>query len=370
MKLVYISSNVMNVQKKLLNAIRNKGISVELISFSMRKNSYKYDIDEKIKHYESKSHFRGPLLYKTRLNEIYERLKNDESIKKADILHANMMSADGYLCRRLSAEYSIPYVVSVRNTDINLWFLWKIPSIKKMCYLNLLYAKAIICLSRPYLDKLLSKFPKKIANILKKKCFVIPNGIDDFWINNQNSKNGAEQNLINLITVGRIEKNKNQLIVAKAIKKFSKTSNYIFKYTIIGSVKNKRMLKRLMKYDFVVIKNHMKKEELIYEYRNSDIFILASHKETFGLVYAEALSQGLPIIYTKRQGFDQQFAEGEVGLSVESNKVKSIMKAIEKVILNYALFAKNTNQCCDSFEWASIADKIKYIYDERNDGVL
>lgn len=40
---------------------------------------------------------------------------------------------------------------------------------------------------------------------------------------------------------------------------------------------------------------------------------MPSHKETFGLVYAEAMSQGLPIIYTKNQGFDGQFPDGYVG---------------------------------------------------------
>ena len=40
-------------------------------------------------------------------------------------------------------------------------------------------------------------------------------------------------------------------------------------------------------------------------------FCLPSHAETFGLVYVEAMSQGLPIIY-EGQGFDKQFQDGEV----------------------------------------------------------
>jgi len=44
---------------------------------------------------------------------------------------------------------------------------------------------------------------------------------------------------------------------------------------------------------------------------------MPSITETFGLVYAEALSQGLPVLYTRGQGFDRQFEEGEVGYAVD-----------------------------------------------------
>ncbi|MBF1138813.1 MAG: glycosyltransferase, partial [[Eubacterium] sulci] len=37
--------------------------------------------------------------------------------------------------------------------------------------------------------------------------------------------------------------------------------------------------------------------ELIEEYRKADIFALLSKTESFGIVYAEAISQGLPILY-------------------------------------------------------------------------
>ena len=42
---------------------------------------------------------------------------------------------------------------------------------------------------------------------------------------------------------------------------------------------------------------------------------MPSITETFGLVYGEALSQGLLIIYTKGQGFDGQIKEKLAGYS-------------------------------------------------------
>ena len=44
---------------------------------------------------------------------------------------------------------------------------------------------------------------------------------------------------------------------------------------------------------------------------------MTSLGESFGLTYAEAMSQGVPVIYSKGQGFDGQFKEGVVGYHVD-----------------------------------------------------
>ena len=39
-------------------------------------------------------------------------------------------------------------------------------------------------------------------------------------------------------------------------------------------------------------------------YERSDFFTMPSKAETFGLVYIEALLQGLPVMYTQNEGID------------------------------------------------------------------
>ena len=39
-------------------------------------------------------------------------------------------------------------------------------------------------------------------------------------------------------------------------------------------------------------------------YRENDMFVMPSKNETFGLVYIEALLQGLPILYAKNEGIE------------------------------------------------------------------
>ncbi|GAF71811.1 unnamed protein product, partial [marine sediment metagenome] len=100
-------------------------------------------------------------------------------------------------------------------------------------------------------------------------------------------------------------------------------------------------------------------------YRESDIFIMPSQKETFGLVYGEAMSQGLPIIYSKGQGIDGYFKEGKVGYSVNPNDTNDIIKKIELILENYHNISKNCHDMVEKFSWENIARTYHNIYMSR-----
>ena len=81
---------------------------------------------------------------------------------------------------------------------------------------------------------------------------------------------------------------------------------------VIGNGPLLEKYKKKYENENIIFKGRLEKEEIIRVYKDMDIFILPSTTETFGLVYAEAMSQGLPILYTKNEGFDGIFKEGEV----------------------------------------------------------
>ena len=107
----------------------------------------------------------------------------------------------------------------------------------------------------------------------------------------------------------------------------------------------------------------MSKEQLIKQYRKHDIFVMPSFTESFGLVYAEAISQGLPVVYSKGQGFDGQFEEGVVGYHCDAYDANSVASAIKKII-------KKTNEISSriisKFRWNEICNKYFSIYKELN----
>ena len=89
-------------------------------------------------------------------------------------------------------------------------------------------------------------------------------------------------------------------------------------------------------------------------YRENDIFIMPSIKETFGLVYAEAMSQGLPVVYSRGQGFDGQFPEGLVGFSVKSLDAYEIAEKLEEIIGNYECLTAACKKNVEKFNWKNI----------------
>src|SRR5699024_7356512 len=107
----------------------------------------------------------------------------------------------------------------------------------------------------------------------------------------------------------------------------------------------------------------VRKEELLNLYRSSDIFIMPSITETFGLVYAEAMTQGLPLIYSANQGFDKQFEEGKVGYRVEPKDVDEIANRIHAILKRYNEISLNCYHCSDKFDWDIIAEKYLKMYE-------
>jgi glycosyltransferase involved in cell wall biosynthesis len=61
----------------------------------------------------------------------------------------------------------------------------------------------------------------------------------------------------------------------------------------------------------------------------SNVFVLASHVETFGVVLAEALATGLPVIATKCGG-PEDFVDKETGFLVEPGNVSALAQALKQ----------------------------------------
>ena len=79
--------------------------------------------------------------------------------------------------------------------------------------------------------------------------------------------------------------------------------------------------------------------ELEKLYAASDLFVLASEHEGYGMAYAEALAHGLPVIGT-HAGAIPDTVPSEAGLLVEPGNVNAISRALESLMLDRDLLAK------------------------------
>lgn len=298
--------------------------------------------------------------YKQR--RVYSSLFQEIERLNPDILHAHFLFSNGYVAWKIKKELGIPYIVAVRNTDVNIFFRL-MPHLRNTGIKIMLDAARIVFLSNPYMDFVIGKFvPECIRGSLLEKSVVIPNGIDEFWLENKNKPRITKRDgQLKLLTIGEIVRNKNHVTTAKATRILI-NRGYDAIYTIVGEIKDQKIMETLKKHPFVRYLPKSPKEKLLEIYREADIFVLPSITETFGLVYPEAMSQGLPVIYSKGQGFDGQFEEGTVGFHVESRNAEEIADRIVDITKNYETISRNCIDFCGRFNWDDIAKNIESIY--------
>ena len=286
-------------------------------------------------------------------------------VSNHNLIHAYTLFTDGNCAREIFKKYGIPYVVAVRSTDVFNFFKQR-PYLKKQGLRVLIDAEAVFFLSLSYKQKVIEKYvPKKYREQIEKKSLIIPNGIDDFWFNNGVGlqEKRLDNNDIKIIYAGRIDKNKNIKTTQKAIDILNKRG-YNVSLIVIGKVDNEKVYNSIKKHERTKFIDAMPKEELIKQYRQHDIFVMPSYSESFGLVYVEAMSQGLPVVYSQGQGFDGQFEEGVVGYHVNAYDPLDVADGIEKVINNYDSIQSNVVEKSKKFNWKDITEKYYNIYKE------
>lgn len=299
-------------------------------------------------------------------SKIRNSLEKSIDVNSFDIIHAYTLFTDGNVAYRMSKKYGIPYVVAIRNTDVNSFFS-KMIHLRKRGIKIMRNAKKIFFLSNAYKQQVFDKYvPEKYKDALLPKVEIIPNGIDDFWPNNINmEKRQINPKEIRLVTACTVDKNKNIGATQKAMKLLN-AEGYDVSLTVAGSVVDKKLYKKLNKDPKTAFVGKKTKEELLTIYRNSDIFVMPSIHESFGLVYAEAMTQGLPVIYTKGQGFDEQYQEGEVGHSVVCSQPKTIYTAILDIVDKYEQISSRCGAFSIKFTWDKLTKQYLKIYYESD----
>lgn len=309
-------------------------------------------------------------LYFHKQNKIIASAREHYRPFNFDCIHAYTLFSDGNVAMRLAAEHHVPYVVAVRDTDVSVFF-------RKRVYLRplgvkILYRAAVVFfLSETYKEEVLGKYvPARLRGVIEKKSRIIPNGIDEFWMNNRfyrdTGKTAARMQgdkIVRCVFAGKIIKRKNIETTLKALTKLNE-SGYHGTLTVVGDKTDSKIYDRLKTYECFRYVEPKKKEELISYYRDADIFVMPSFTETFGLSYAEAMSQGLPVIYTRGQGFDGQFEEGSVGYSVDARSPEEIASAIVKITDNYEKISSNCTESVTKFDWNALAAQYKSIYEK------
>lgn len=279
-----------------------------------------------------------------------------------NVIHAHTLFSAGYAAWRLHQKYGIPYIVAVRNTDVNVFFKYVL-HLRRTGIRIMQDAYRIVFLSPVYRERVLSDYvPTALRQEIAGKSVVIPNGIDDYFLENPPSPRVAVSTPLRLLYAGDLDSNKNLELTVQAADLLRRQGMEV-SITAVGEIREEKYGRLVQETPILTHFPRCPKEGVLEHLRQSDIFVMPSHKETFGLVYAEAMSQGVPVLYTRGQGFDGQFPDGTVGYSVSDIDPVELAEKIRQVAENYSSLSVNCLANVSRFDWHTIAEEYRDIYE-------
>lgn len=278
------------------------------------------------------------------LNRAYKKIidsieKGIFDIEHIDIIHAHKVTFEGYLAYHLAEAFNKKLIITLRATDT--WVFERRPDL--FPYFKLIFEKSnkIIYLV-PHIIKVLNKKLGKsfFEKHIKDKLVFLPNIIEREI--NYNQVIPASGNYLSAMWMNkRIVRRKNLKNLLKAVKVLNDPE---FKLKLIGDGDYLPTIKKWVdKLDIaknIIFEGYVPNQEMDKYYSEASAFILPSLGESFGMVYAESLLNGTPILYSKDcMGFDGVFEN--VGPAVNPYSVRSIAEGIKELVKNNSFYRKN-----------------------------
>lgn len=185
-------------------------------------------------------------------------------------------------------------------------------------------ASKIACRSYALKEKFIKNYPMHIH-----KTFVALSGVDIESKTNNSIKqkprymDGIKSDYKRVLTCANLIKRKN---VDKLIEACNKIDN--IQLTVIGDGSEKEKLRK-MTTDTVFL-GRLSQDRVFERMRASDIFVLPSVNETFGLVYLEAMACGCITVGIKGEGIDGIIEDGVNGFLCEVDELETKLREIIK----------------------------------------
>ena len=294
------------------------------------------------------------------------KLVNMAKLHEIEIVHVHYAiphAYAGYMAKQMLAQEGIfiPMVTTLHGTDITL--VGSHPFYKPAVTFSINNSDAVTSVSQSLKDDTLRLFN------IKKEIEVVPNFIDTKKYENLYSD--CERELIaskneKIIThISNIRKVKR---VDDVIEIFDRIQKKLpAKLVIVGDGPEKESLENLCKKKGIdekvlfVGNSHEVDKILCF----SDLFILPSEHESFGLVALEAMVCGVPVISSNAGGLPEVNIHGESGYLSNVGNVDEMAKNALKILVNsdtHQLFKRKAKENAQRFETKLIVPLYEEIY--------
>ena len=338
-KVVYLSLDLRSIRKWRkfgIDRIKKNGINIYSFNFPLGNfSSSIYNFISSIGFYYS-----------------YKKILKNEG--KPDILHAHFFKP-AYIAAKYVKKINIPLIITEHSSLINTTEINK--TYHKMALFAYNKAQKVISVSEA--------LSKNIETNFNIKSMVIPN-IFNSNIFKYASK--IKSNHFQIVSTGNLIYSKRMdLTISAFVKAFQDNNNV--KLIIFGDgperIKLQQMIHDLNAEKKIELKGICIREEIASYLNESDLFVLASQTETFGVSYIEALAMGVPVIATKCGG-PEGFIDNQNGILVDIDNFDQLVDSFHYMYENIGKYDREliSNRSNKLFSEHTVAKKLIELYNQ------
>jgi len=275
-----------------------------------------------------------------------------------DLVHAFFGFPTSWLCYRTADK--LPYIISLRGSDVpgeHARFKLDYKILGPVFAAIWKKAAVLVAPSEGLKNRALKFLPSVVID-------VIPNGVELERFSP--AETAREQQILRLLTVGRLSVTKRVEILIDAIEIMHKDGCEVH-FTIVGGGQMQQKLKQIVSEknlgNIIELTGRIGAEDMPQVYRQNDIFISASMQEGMSNAMLEAMASGLPIITTRCEGTEELIADN--GFVVEYANAEEIAKVVRKLADDrqiYKQMAVAARRQAEKFSWNSTANKYILLY--------
>ena len=276
--------------------------------------------------------------------------------KPFDLVHAHMLPRDGHAGLLVARALGIPMALTVHGTDIFAYFKpgetpWR-RNARIAREADALMAVSGLLLSRvaPYRGE-------------GKLTRVVPNGVDLSLIP-EKTRNRPRA----VISVGTLKARK---CMDRTLEAFAGLAGEFpdATLTIVGIGEMEAQLRarigELGLEGRVTLTGGLPHEEVLSRMAQSDLFVLPSWGEGYGIVYIEAMAAGCIAVGARGEGIEDTIRDGENGFLVPAGDVdetERVMRAVFAHPQDYAALRERGRQDARALTWARNARLTEDVY--------
>lgn len=195
---------------------------------------------------------------------------------------------------------------------------------------------------------------------------VIPQGIDEVYYGIQCNPDSNK-----ILCVGAIAPRKGHIYTVEMFNHL-RAKGVNAQLRIIGSLADKayyeQLKQKIAESAFnadISLDANLPREELLKAYSEAKLFVLHSREESQGIVFAEAMATGLPLVATKIGGIPYVVADGKNGSLCPYGDVDAMAKMVRELITDetkWIQYSKEAKVIAKEYNWKNIAERITELY--------